>query len=191
MRRKSQRMPLAITITAESNRSFGDGYFHVHGRPVTWEDGKARGFASSYDPINGIETFENLRISCQGEYDRRSRGVYGFDAVYREPYTVDERMAEKMFKSLRTINRRLAKMREAEGSTHTYGEYVARFARAIGATEILFATRKADRHSEMRYRRFKIADGAREIDALIARWQETGQHVETWDLVRESETDAA
>ena len=124
----------------------------------------------------------NFRVYSQGDRDSRSsRGLYGFEYEYADIHTLDLRKAEASAKTLRTIEKRMAKLYERFGNAPTFGQYVARVAECIGASGIV-AQQGPSRgwsYSDSEQRIMTLADGVYYIDRLVYAWQHPEKEKET------------
>src|SRR5262245_11096572 len=93
------------------------------------------------DKVNGLY-LDCFRVTSQGNHSDDHRHLYGWECRYQEPYAVDLRQAEGMYKTLTTIEKRLEKLAEKYGRPTTFGQYLARVADAIGADCFLFINGK-------------------------------------------------
>ena len=78
----------------------------------------------------------DLAARCQID-GRTGSPSYGWSVEYRNLYSVDLGAATRILKALRTIDRRMDKMTEREGQPQSFGQFVNRFMRAIGASTIV------------------------------------------------------
>ncbi len=103
--------------------------FTIEAYPVHMEDGKVRNFSgSSYDP----EPLADLRISAQGQLPDGSE--YGLRAEYRDVFAANLPRAEVMVKTLRKIERGVAKLDAQFGTSYDFAHFLAKIAHILGAT---------------------------------------------------------
>lgn len=93
------------------------------------------------------------------------------DIAYHDIYKVSLYEIERMAKALRALLKRLEKINQQVGYHMTFGQYVVRFANAIGARYIIL---KRDKDSEERsgskWRFLTLEHGGQYVDRLIAEW---------------------
>lgn len=166
--------PLYLIVTEE--RSYG--YFHLSARIASdrCEDGHRwpYGLSDRYDgPL-----YSDLVARCQGDTgsqqstDRES-AVYGFGPLeYRERHSTDLRDAERMVKTLKSLDRGLAKLAETRGYARSYGEFIGRLAEVLKCKGI--AMQRTHEHAAMMghtWEWLSIGDGVRAIHNRIWQWQ--------------------
>jgi len=113
------------------------GYAHVRLSPFRIEDGRPRYFvvACGENIVSGLD-LAGLMISCQIDKHAGDSPSYAWCVEYRDIFSVDMPRAQSMAKTLAAIERRMSKMYDLEGSPKSYGQFVNRVARAIGAAGI-------------------------------------------------------
>lgn len=74
-------------------------------------------------------------LQVRAQLDLASEAPYGWHVEYRQVYSVDLAQAERMVKTLRTIERKLAKYQAELGYPESFVAYAARVAQAIGAKQ--------------------------------------------------------
>jgi hypothetical protein len=174
-KRANVKMDLGLLVTTERNHDMGAGYFHVNVSVVTLEGGKIRNVSTRYEAINGFDALDGLRFRCQGENDRRERGVYGFDAKYMSQYSTDLREAERMVQTLRKIEKGMQKFTDTRGYVKTFGDYVGRLAELMKAETIIEIKKSGTFYSDGDYRFRTVGDGVNWIDGLVRDWQNEGK----------------
>lgn len=100
------------------------------------ETSELLGFRSDYEDKE-YEYYQDLIVDGQthrGNKDGSSS--YGWKIMYR-PFTVTEREAGKMYKTLSKLNKKMDKYYNEEGQADTFGEYVSRVAKAAGVKEFV------------------------------------------------------
>lgn len=181
------RVTVGLLVTTKQEQ----GYFHVSAYPVTigpnaWEQRSRIDGSFAYpdihsrtirnasdDLVNGLD-LNNLLAYSQGHDEAADRKLYGWEVRYHNVYTVDLRKAERMTKTLRTVEKRMEKLTASYGHPATYGAYLARVARAIGATTFVFhkdGGRTGWCHSETEYTfRDTNAEAISEVDRIVQTW---------------------
>lgn len=186
MKAKADKARLAILVQPELSANFGERYYHIRCivrqyRPDDYGAKERDGWSApddTYHPVNGWADL-GFTIGCQGDESSRAaadtrddRGVYGWDVTYRELHTVDLRRARKVCDTLAKLDRKMEKLCESRGRPHTFGEYVARVAEAIGAKTILFEN--TSKYNPARYiAEERIGDAIGRIDRMIYVWSHT------------------
>lgn len=176
-KRRTQDFTLGIIISHESQSGFGSGsgFFHIVGRMVTSGiEGQLRNPPSSRynDPINGFARLADLRINSQGEQDRRSQGLYGFDVTYRNVFEVELSTAKEMVQTLTKLEKGLAKLEERRGIARDFGTYVGRVAEVLGAEEIIETKRAGSFYRDGDYVRHSVGDGVEWLKQVEQRWKD-------------------
>lgn len=184
---------LGLYITPERDRAYGD-YFHIRAHVVTIGttsyERRRIDDTPGYDPKVGADTIrnvsdrdrdadygglllDNLRASSQGCSSDTPRNLYGFTVDYRDVYSCDRHYAEGMAKTLKTIERRMAKLADQYGRPVTFGQYLARLAAAVKATAFVFTERDVrgrSSYSEREHRITTVASGIGQVDRLTDQW---------------------
>jgi hypothetical protein len=118
---------LAILIsTKEDNGVMNDPYLHIQAAVVHLEEGKIRNLStSSWDrhPAAQLQT---------STYVYRTTGMH-WDVEYRDLYSVELGDLERMVKYLRTVTKKLDRMKDERGYAESFAEHVTRLAEAVGA----------------------------------------------------------
>jgi hypothetical protein len=159
-------------------------YYHLRARVVT----KAREERDTESYPGGTRDryqgpkYDGLQAGCQGDQgSRKAEGregaVYGFGRLeYREVFSVDLGDAERMVKTLRALERKIAKLGEVRGYARSYGEFLGRFAEALGAKGMVF--RRNQKHAATTGQTWEwttVGDGINKAANLIYQWQREGQ----------------
>lgn len=149
-----------------------DRYYDKH---ITWQTIRN---ASDRD-IAGLY-LHDLQATSQGHDDDRKHGLYGFECHYQDVYSVNLRQAERMAKTLKTIETRLDKLVTKYGHPTTFGAYLARVAEAIHATAFVFPINwHGSSYRDNEHHITDIRDGISRIDSLAYAWQQAGQETKT------------
>lgn len=162
---------LGLVIRPEAD---GD-YFHIHLRPSFLHTDTGRFKHLFRDVYRGL-CLDNFEVQSQGNqpYGKplSERYLYGFD-VRIKAYALDLRDAEAAVKTLRTVDRRLEKMRASDGHPRTFDEYALRVAKAIGATEFFRPKRAFDPgyDREAPYQRLSLSAGRDYIASIDQQWR--------------------
>lgn len=179
---KTPRTQLGLYIYVERR----DGYFHVRAYPVMLH---TEGHGSIQNPRSdaydlgqfGGLYLSHLTADSQGDdrhYDGRlntERKLYGFDVRYKNVYSVDTRTAVAMAKTLKRVDAKLSKLYEQRGHTESFGEYLTRFAEAVGAKTMVYKTSQ-DRsgwssYSDNEHQFLTLGQGRHYVDRLVADWR--------------------
>ena len=134
---------------------------------------------STYDRVNGLH-LNDFACTSQGNDADEPRRLYGFEIEYRNVFTVDRREAERMAKTLRTIDARMDKVIERFGRPTTFGAYLLRVANAIGATRFIFQNGRSKgwSHEDHDYDICDLWYGALRVDGLVREWMQENQQKE-------------
>ena len=155
---------LAIIITTKTDRDYG----HVYGRVVRIraEDGKVRNLQHASWDDKPTELYNDLLISCQMSEGHAE--PYAWAVAYSDVLTIHIEKAEKMVKTLRSINRKYNSLVNKIGEPVTFGSYVAYIANALGAETMIFYEKDGERsrYDDCQFWFRSISDGKRAIDAL-------------------------
>lgn len=169
------------------------GYYHVRGSAV-WigatphemreiDQGREVG-TIPYDRIRNVREMEaavpgmdlsDLYIGSQGCDEDSPRRLYGWEIHYRDVHSIDRRRAERMARTLKSIEARMERTNAKYGRATTFGGYVLRVADAIGATRIVLreASEKASRgwsYDHSSHRILDLRDGQYAVDQLVRTW---------------------
>lgn len=158
----ASKLTLGLLVSVERDQTCG--YFHVRARVRRVEGDEAwRGV----ETVRGLY-LDHLMVTSQGQDTDTPRRLYGFGVEYRELFAVDEFLAPKMARTLRTISSRVDRLAELRGPRRSFGEYLGRVAEAIGATKIL---RRVDgKDPRAGYRVMDLGEGIAHVDGLIEQW---------------------
>jgi hypothetical protein len=94
------------------------------------------------DTINGLD-LDGFRIWSQGDRDSAQRlhePLYGWSYEYHNVYSINNDKVHRMAKTLKTIEKRMDKLRDTQGRPKTFGQFVAHVAKAIGATMLVITS---------------------------------------------------
>jgi hypothetical protein len=189
----AEKITLALLIRTKEDRN----YFHVFADFVRLTKAPNGDWLvrnpgmSSWEDDN---SFHSLQVSSQGnsttgaddrETTPEQRKLYGWEIEYREPISVRLREAERMAKTLRTIHRKLDKLREKYGDPPTYGAFLLRVADAVGAIKIIAYAdphRIRSSYDDNDYRFMSLDIGARHVDNLEHDWKEKGRKEEPAEI---------
>ena len=154
----------ALLVSTKISGSYGN----VRANVVRLEEGKVRNPRHSWDD-KPAEFYEDLWVTCQISPDHENS--YGWRISYRDMYCVELTTAEKMVKTLKTIDRKHSALVNKIGEPTTYGGYVAYIANAIGAEQIIFYHENGQRsyYDDSEFKKMSVADGRREIDCLVSK----------------------
>jgi hypothetical protein len=129
-----------LLVSHETNRYGNDKpTLRFTARPVrVTADGAIRNFTDTF----AGEPLADLTITAQLDHVAADQRPYGWRTEYRQPYDVDLRRAQTMVTVLRKIDRGLERMRGQLGHPESFTAYLARVARALGATRFCWATER-------------------------------------------------
>jgi hypothetical protein len=130
--------------------------------------------------VNGL-WLKDLVVTSQGERKGNPRHLYGWEVRYQNVFSVDAREAQLMAHTLKTIERRMAKLDEKYGRAATFGAYLARVAQAIGAEKFVHQQGASGgwSYSDSEQRKLSVADGINYVDWQVQKWVEETTPKET------------
>ena len=118
-----------LVVTVERDGAYG----HVRAFASHISTSESCGFSAQH--YGADSEIENLRIDSQ--CDDHSNKSYGWDIAYDSYRRVTLYEAQKAVSLLSPIHRKLEKMQAHEGSPASFGSFVNRVARAIGAVKVI------------------------------------------------------
>jgi hypothetical protein len=120
-----------------------DHYRHVKFRFVKFDEkDQIRNIMSGYQD-KPFEYFDDLEIHCQigGTLEEGEElSPYSWGADYRDCYSIGLPAAEKMVKTLKRLEKGLAKLNEKLGRPETYADFVIRVANVLKVKAFVFPT---------------------------------------------------
>ena len=116
----------------------------------------------------------DLAARCQID-GRTGSPSYGWSVEYRNLYSVDLGAATRILKTLQTIARRMDRMAEREGQPQSFGQFVNRFMRAIGATAIIDSGKTETQ--------WTLRDAAFIVDTKVAHLRDQARALESGERV--------
>jgi hypothetical protein len=147
--------PIALYVTADDARA-DFRYWHVTLAPVHLAaDGSPRNISQGYGTP---EPLADLVILAQADAD--DPRPYGWETVYRSPYSVDRRTAETMARTLAKIERHLARLDTKYGPPADFSAYARRVADALGIDAYVIPIRRAATYTDGEYRHTDAAGAA-------------------------------
>lgn len=171
MRRKKQ---LALSWHAKEDRSSFDYTHQLHIEISVLENDGTPDNPKWRNVTELSDTPGYYDLVCIGyAKGREPEGAYGWEIEYHNVYSVDIRRSKQMFKTLTAVAKTMEKMRNQEGNPQTFGQYVNRFARAIGASYlIVWDDSHKSFYSERTYKMWGLADIPYIVDRIIAEFHD-------------------
>jgi hypothetical protein len=125
---------LCVYLSIESEFAHIKGYcvkseLNADGQPV---------YVDRYD-----HPLHNLKLHSQCSRDMGEKGLYAMSVEWDCYDRINMRDAKKAYETLAPIEKRMAKMNDIEGYPKSYGQWLNRVARAIGAKTVFFKRSKA------------------------------------------------
>lgn len=174
---------LGLHVTKEHS----DGYFHLYARPVyvgprpsQLTDAFRQTVLPSRDEVQSLgmyedETFnglwlDGLKVRSQGADRDTPRHLYGFKVDFHEVYSVDLRKAQKMVKTLSTLDKRMEKLDQKFGRVDSFSAYLLRVAAALGATRLVISKERGRSEWNSPYVVQDLRQGAYEVDDMVSKW---------------------
>jgi hypothetical protein len=97
------------------------------------------------EPVDRYDhPLHNIRLHSQASRGGYWNGMYGMDVTVECLDRINLREAKKAMLTLAPIDRKLEKMVAEEGSVKSYGQWLNRVARAIGAKTVFFKREPAN-----------------------------------------------
>jgi len=95
------------------------------------------------DPVDRYaHPLRDVRLHSQANRGYQWTGMYGMAVTIECHDRIDLAMAKKALDTLAPIDRKLAKIQSQEGETKSYGQWLNRVARALGAKAVFFKNAK-------------------------------------------------
>ena len=172
------------------------GYFHLNAtvveiRPDDDYSVKNWGKVRNVDMSNG-RFVDDLYITSQGSDEDRTRSdqgrqLYAWEIEYHT-YSVRLDRAERMVKTLKAIEKDLARMTAKLGRPLSFGQYLGRIAISLGC--LGFVVKHGKGRGEWGYdaaehRFLSIADGIEQADFMVHEWVTEGLEAATLPVIKE------
>lgn len=143
--RNEKKQRLCGMFHHEPIKGWREEYGHIY-FTLVWkdEDDKITNTCDTWDSPKYPLYMENLQINCQYDRNNMENGLitpYGQEVCYK-PHMVGIKRAEKMVKTLKTINKRMDKYYQEWGNAQDFAGLVLRFLKAVGAEAILMKVSK-------------------------------------------------
>lgn len=146
-----------LVIRSEIDR----GYGHIRGS-VSHEHSDACGFrASLYGPDADI-----CKVVINSQADDHSDSIYGFELAYDAYQSITMYDAQNAIATLKPILRKMEKMYAEEGSPATFGVFINRVARAVGAVKVITFDDARKRNSENGWRACSLGESVYVVDRM-------------------------
>lgn len=160
------------------------GYAHVFLDPFRFDDdGKKKYYGSSWSHDHPSLYFPNLRIVSQIDGKGESES-YAWGIEYRDIYSLNRWEANKMSATLNLIDRRLDKLNTKEGRPQSFGQYVNRAMRVLGAKSVYYTTSAAQENHPGLVQTWKPGDVAYIVDTAVREVREEAVKMVEGGLVR-------
>lgn len=170
----------SLRIYLEERRE--SGYYHLNGYVVTETNGTIRNTSSFWPNSTAGLDMDGLTAISQGTdgdatKHERGRHVYGWEVVYRDQSRISLRRIGNMAKTLRTVDRRMSREDEKNGPPESFGQFLGRFACAVGA--VGFVVRKGPNngwsYDDNAHRIMTIREGIEHANFMISTWAKEGR----------------
>jgi hypothetical protein len=104
---------------------------------------------------------------------RSRRRLQFFEVEYRQVYSIDTRTAERMLRTLRTIERKMARIVAEDGPTDLFPTYVRRVARILGIRHITWKVGNSGSgtYNALDYRTVPLEGGLMHLERLELDWR--------------------
>ena len=168
----------ALLLRAEQSRY----YFHVKLDviKIDYDNGPRPRYFDRYDSPAGF-LYQNLQISSQGSNDERktndpnpdgetTRRLYAWEVRYDWNSAVELGDAQRMAKTLVSINRKVQKIQSKFGYPATFGAYVGQIAAALGVTRVLRENDRNIRGNGDAYVVDTIIEALSHLEHVVGMW---------------------
>lgn len=146
----TDNQPFYFLLTWEDRRIAGDHnnfYTTFSLRPVFFADNGETRLFGTWDGDRGVALADlAIKASLACHRDKSREDFLSWETSYQNPWNVNMGRAEAMVKTLKTIKTSLDKAAKRDGLTASFGQYVLRVCRALGAAGILIEDEDARRH---------------------------------------------
>lgn len=136
------KLNLGLLIMKDIDNNYGQSttFAHIRANVITFdaEDNKPRNLIHSSIDMKDYQYFDGLVATCQMDSCKTDDGPYGFNIEYRDIHSAQYNKINKMAKTLKKIHNKMNKMDDEIGRPKSFGEFVIRFAKAIGVKTIVF-----------------------------------------------------
>ena len=119
---------------------------------------------SEFDGDKPYKFFDNIQVS--GLVSTGHERAFGFHVEYRDVFSVKQNSVEKMYKTLKKINKKLNKYDNEDGRTDNFGTFVYRAAKAMGIKKIIFHNDYNNIHSHYDRNEYTIYTLSKGIEIL-------------------------
>jgi len=146
---QDEKLALIIVLAEDFGQGVGfrSEFHHVDGfvRAIR-ENGSIINLSGQHAPLKHLDS---LRLHNQNsERNAKDGGIsYAWSLGYREVYEVDASRAEGMAKTLRAVEKKLAKLHAKQGEPKTYDEFVLQNAAALGIDKFAVYARQPSQHN--------------------------------------------
>ena len=151
---------IALVIRVEKSGEYG----HVTGYTAKPDSSKGNGFSGfmSYEhPLHGL--------IIHSQISAKSEALYGWQFAIESYARCDLNDAKNIVALLAPIQRKMDKMHETEGNAASFGAWVNRIARAIGAKKVFV---QCDEKSKIAtgnsFREYSLCDSVFAVDRITA-----------------------
>jgi hypothetical protein len=178
MNLKTKDITLGLRIVEVKN---DHGFYHVFARPVTIGNVRAEG-TLAYDYVQGTDSYDTynglylsgLLVRSQGGNSDTRRHLYGFEPVFEHTYQVDMRDAQRMLKTLATIDRKMEKLAGKFGRPSSFGTYLSHLAHVLGVKRFVFDSPRDTSADQI----LDIKSGAYKVDHFVNEWASAEHGIE-------------
>lgn len=171
----------ALYLIEEGKEKSGEyDFYHLHAKLAVVEldstdchdycqEGGVR--YGGFSNIRRVDTWlRALQVYSQGNVRDEDRHLYGWHLEYRDIYSTDLASMEIGVSLLRQIEKRMEAEGRKLGCCTSYGQYVARFGRALRCKYVLVAPARGNWDSGYRYRTYPMSDCSWVVDRITQQW---------------------
>lgn len=120
------------------------------------------------------EEYEHLVLDAMMSTDCESQTLGDVSLRAKDIYAVQTHEVERLLKSMKAIQKKFKAVYETDGNALSYGQSVARFAKAIGAkTVIIERSKKSQEVTGERFEKLTVGNGVYAIDRMMHDWKES------------------
>ena len=157
-------MAHTLLITAKSSRHFA----HIEAHIVKTEDGKIRNCTSAWD-TKPTQYYDYLVFSCQ--ISASNDDSYAWEASYKNTHHVDLAQAEKMVKTLRSINRKYEKLTSTLGEPESFGSYIVYIANSLKIKTVTFYREERSSYDNCTFDHTSLPDAKNKLNGMVKEMQ--------------------
>lgn len=161
-----------LVFLVEERIDNAGGYGHVICRIVRLEEGKVRNISHSYDDVP-TRYYAGLDVRNQLSDRSGDRGTLCQSYGWHDVYSVNSLSANKMYKTLSRIEKRLDVLDDRRSYPKSFGEHVGRVAEILEIDTFYFYSRWASDYDDCEFQILKIGDAISKINDMSLKVQKS------------------